>query len=236
MRTLAILFLFFLSACEVKKELEVISLNNQAVSLMEKDSIASAQEKLIDALARRPFEPVIHNNMGVSLDAAKEIERALIAYRAAAEKADQAKNPQVQFVTRFNYAQALAKQGKVDDAIEWYQKALAIDPASIETKTNIELLAPSQNQQGGGQGKDQEDQQQKQDEQDGKDNENGKDKQKDQTKGYSENPKPKPKPFQGELKEEDVKKILGELKQQEQRIRTDYNRKEAKEPPRDKDW
>ena len=33
-----------------------------------------------------------------------------------------------------------------------------------------------------------------------------------------------------------VKKILEELKQQEQKIRAEYNRKGAKERPRDKDW
>jgi len=38
------------------------------------------------------------------------------------------------------------------------------------------------------------------------------------------------------LSPSDVNKILGELKQQEQRIRGEYNRKEAKEPPRGKDW
>jgi hypothetical protein len=33
-----------------------------------------------------------------------------------------------------------------------------------------------------------------------------------------------------------VKKILGEINQQEQKIRADYNRQDAKEAPRGKDW
>lgn len=58
-----------------------------------------------------------------------------------------------------------------------------------------------------------------------------------QNKQYQQNQKYQPRPFKGEqLSEGDVKKILGEIKQQEQKIRQDYNRKEVKEQPRDKDW
>ncbi|RYZ86954.1 MAG: hypothetical protein EOP06_13550 [Proteobacteria bacterium] len=64
-----------------------------------------------------------------------------------------------------------------------------------------------------------------------------KDQKKDKPKEYGQNPKPQPKKFDSkELNEGDVKKILQELKQQEQKIRAEFNRKEAKEQPRDKDW
>ena len=43
--------------------------------------------------------------------------------------------------------------------------------------------------------------------------------------------------FKGELSRGDVKKILDEIKQQEQKIRAEYNKKnDYKERPRDKDW
>jgi hypothetical protein len=33
-----------------------------------------------------------------------------------------------------------------------------------------------------------------------------------------------------------VNKILGELKQQEQKIRAEFNKREVKEKPKEKDW
>ncbi len=54
---------------------------------------------------------------------------------------------------------------------------------------------------------------------------------------FKPNKKYKPRPYSGEnLSEGDVKKILGELKQQEQRIRAEYYNKEVKEKPNGKDW
>jgi Ca-activated chloride channel family protein len=70
-----------------------------------------------------------------------------------------------------------------------------------------------------------------------KDNKDDKEKQQDQPKTPAKNEKYKPRPFDGkELSEADVKKILGEIKQQEQKIRSEFNRKDVKEQPRDKDW
>ena len=52
-----------------------------------------------------------------------------------------------------------------------------------------------------------------------------------------QSPKYKPRPFQGDqLSEGDVKKILGELRSQEQKIRANYDKKERKEKKNDKDW
>ncbi|MGZ6447035.1 MAG: tetratricopeptide repeat protein [Pseudobdellovibrionaceae bacterium] len=72
----------------------------------------------------------------------------------------------------------------------------------------------------------------------GKDKKDPEDKKdKNEKSQYSQNQKYQPRPFKGqELSEGDVKKILGEIKQQEQKIRAEYNRKEVKEQPRDKDW
>jgi len=113
-----------------------------------------------------------------------------------------------------------------------YQKALSVIPSSKEVKTNIELLLQQQQGQGDGKG-------------DNKNNDskgNGQGQSQDQKKDqqpqqYQQSTKYKPRQFQGkELNEGDVKKILGELKQQESKIRAEYNKKEMKEQPRDKDW
>lgn len=55
-------------------------------------------------------------------------------------------------------------------------------------------------------------------------------------KQYGNSPKYQPRPFKGDLPESELKKIMNELKQQDQKIRAEYNRKDGKEAPRDKDW
>lgn len=54
------------------------------------------------------------------------------------------------FASLFNQGQLLARENKIDEALNKYQEALALNSESIEVKTNIELLM--QQKQGGGQG------------------------------------------------------------------------------------
>ena len=143
------LFTIYIMGCVQKQELNAISLNNKGVSLLKADSVSLAQRNFMEALALNPFDPTLHNNLGVSLDASKEFEKAIQSYTFAESKAEQ---ETVKFSARFNLAQGLAKQAKIDEALKWYQQALEIDPTSNETKTNIELLTKQQKSDGGGGG------------------------------------------------------------------------------------
>lgn len=224
----------FLFGCEWKQEIEAIGLNNKGVGLLKVESPKGAQENFVDALAVKPFESTLHNNLGVSFDQLKEVDKAIQSYSSAEKSAAQ---PEILFASRFNMAQAIAKKGDISGALAWYQKALEVNPTSTEAKTNIELLTSQQQQSGGGgQGQDQNQNQDQKDDQKQGQNDKEQDQKKEEKKNYSQNQKYKPRPFKGDLDESDVKKILGELKQQEQRIRADYNRKDSKEQPRDKDW
>ncbi len=230
-----ILIILLSIGCNQKEQLLANSANNKGVKMLKSESTSGSQQNFVQALSLQPFEPVFHNNLGVSLDANKDIEKAIKSYAFAEEKA---KDDQVKFTARFNLAQGIAKQGKVDEALVWYQKALDLNPGSQETKTNIELLTKQQKSGGGGQGQNKDDKNKEKkpdDKKDDNDKKDDKDK-KEQPKDYEATKKYQPRPFKGELSESDVKKILGELKQQEQKIRADYNRKDAKEQPRDKDW
>lgn len=241
--SLPLIFAALLVGCGPgRPHLKTLQLNREGNKQLTAQTYPGAMDKYIEALRYDPFVGQLHLNLGLSLEGQQQAEKALQSYKEAESLAEKEKNFPLLFMARFNQAQLLGKAKKVDEALALYQKALEIIPSSKEVKTNIELL--TQQQSGGGegdnkqdqkdqQGKDQKDQQQKDQKGDNKDEK--KDQPKEGPKQQS--PKYKPRPYQGkELSEGDVKKILGELKQQEEKIRAEYNRKEVKEQPRDKDW
>lgn len=233
---IAILFLFLaLSGCGVSSTWQALRENSAGVAALKAQNPGGASEHFITGLAGAPFEPVLHLNLGLSLDQQKKPDDAVKSYVVAEAMA---RNDVEKFIARFNLGEAYGRAKKIDEALMWYQRALEIKPDSLETKVNIELLI---NQQGkGGQDQQQDGQgqgDQKQDSKDqNKDNKDDKDKKDSDKKEYGQTPKYQPRPFKGELNESEVKKILGEIRQQEQKIRAEFNRKEVKERPRDKDW
>ncbi len=196
---------------------------------LQKQKYDQAFSHSVKALENDPMKPELHINLGNSLEGLGAINKAKEAY-GVAEKVTS--DTAIHFQARFNQAQALAKEKKIDEALALYQKALEIDPNSREAKTNIELLMSS----GGGKG-DKGDEENK-DQQEG----DGEGKQPKEPKKFAENPQQQKKQPQN-LSQSDVKKILDELKQQEQRIRGDYykqgqrdQKQKSDDGPREKDW
>lgn len=220
--------------------------NREAAEAIRKDSPDLAVLALTEGLAASPFQPELHVNLGIAFDRQKKGEDAIKSLKNAEAVA---KDDWSSFAARYNLGVLNGNAKKIDEALSWYQKALEILPASTEVKTNIELLMKAQQgggegetqerQQEGGQGQDQQKDSQGKDQKDdpGQDPKDGKDDKPEKPKEYGQPPPQyKPREFKGELHEADVKKILGEIKQQEQRIRAEFNRRDAKERPRDKDW
>ena len=244
--------LMTLTACQGNPEVQTLNLNFQGNRALKAQNLQEAYGRYLEALRFDPFLPQLHLNLGLTFEFMQQPDKAMQSYRQAEALADKQHNLPVLFMARFNQAQLLGKDKKVDEALAIYQKALEVVPTSKETKINIELLTQAQQGQGGGEGKDQNKDNKdkkdskgqgdnKDDKKDQKDDKDKDDKDKDnkdkQDKKYQNQPKYQPKPFSGKnLNEADVKKILGEIKQQEQKIRADFNRKEVKEQPRDKDW
>jgi tetratricopeptide (TPR) repeat protein len=239
--------LLFLSASAQALSLNAIFKNRQAAQLMKEQNFSQAQEKIVEALKEEPLWSVLHLNLGFCYEALGQGDKAQSSYNLAAKLA---KTPQEMFVAQFNLGEVLAKQEKVDEALQHYQLALEIDPTSRETKINIELLT-TQNSGGGGDGdkddkdkkddkdskgkdKDKDKDKDKKDKDDPKDSDKDKDEKKD--KKYKPN-KQQPQKFKSEkLDQTDVNKILGEIRNQEQKIQREYNKKEIKEAPVGKDW
>lgn len=223
-------FNLFLIGCGYEIDPRTLSSNRNGNEAMTEKRFSDAQGFYIEALGVDPFISEIHSNLGLTFLELKKPEDAIKSFEAA-EKFARKNEPM--FVARFNQGVTRGASKQIEEALLAYQRALDINPQSIEVKTNIELLLSQQSDQGEGQG-------QGENSKDGKgdqESENQENK-KDQPKDYSKDPqKPyKPREFEGDLSEADVKKILGELKQQEQKIRGQFYRNEIKERPRDKDW
>lgn len=218
-------------------DLSSVWTNRKGSEALQSQNYVGAYETFVKGLAHSPFQAEFHLNLGLAFEGRNEGEKAIQSYLSAEKLTS---DPTLRFLALYNAAQAYGKAKKVDEALDYYQKALELHPHSKEVKTNIELLVQSQQGGGGGSGEnkeqkdnqDQKDQEQKE-QQDNQDEKDPKDKPKDY-----KNPKQQQgqKKLPQDLSENDVRKIFEELKQQEQKIRAEYEKKEGKEQPRDKDW
>ena len=233
-----ILFILSITGCAENFSFDAYFKTRKGIQHFKEENKSQAQAEFMESLQEAPLRFENHINLGVSFESLGVLDKARKSYFVAHSLA---KDPLHQFISSFNLGEIFAKEKKIDEALTYYQKALDVHPDSQEAKVNIELLMQSQQNQQQNQNGDNKDNKEQESGKDKKDQDKDnkdqdKDKNKEEQKKYGQQPKYKPRPFKGELPENDVKKILDELKNQEQKIRADYNRKEMKERPRGKDW
>lgn len=138
------------------------------------------------------------------------------------------------FVIYYQLGRIYAQEKKVVEALQAYQKALDIYPDSKEVTVNMELLIQSGGGGGGGGENEQQDQNKEQQKQDQNQEQKP---QEDKPNQDKNGPKPTPKPFESkDLSKEDVRRILDELKRQEEEIRAKMDENKPKEKGLGKDW
>ena len=199
--------------------------NSKALKSLLEPDLNKAKEHLQQGMMENGLNPVLQYNMGEILEQVKDFEKAARHFELAARLTN---DKELKFQSLFNAGSNLAQDKKVAEALKAYQEALSIKPDSVEVKTNIELLLSSQGG-GGGQG----------DSQEQKDPQQGDQNQQNQNNGKPDQKKPKnqPRQFKSEdLSEQEVRRILDELKRQEEKIRGKELKKPQKESPNDKDW
>lgn len=230
----------FLTSCDQQNP-SLISLVSDltAKQLLKAEKYEEALSLYLKILVNLPLEPKVHSNVGVLLDHLQKNDEGLKSLLLALQLAEENKDLTTAFAVRFNLGVHYGLQKKIPEALEQYQAALEINPASKEVKTNIELLIQNQKQDGQGDSdqkkKDGENKENK-DQKDGNNNDDKKDGD-DKKEPPKSSPKYKPRPFKGDqLSEGDAKKILGELRNQEQKIRANFDKKESKESKNGKDW
>jgi tetratricopeptide (TPR) repeat protein len=247
MRKLALALILIAPTVSQAGELRGIIRNNEGVSRTAKGKSLEAYDKFTQSMVDLPFSGTVHYNLGNTFLGNKEYEKALSEYQQAIRLSHPqdprtgARDKATRFHALFNAAVALTELKRVDEALSFYQAALELEPDSIETKTNIELLTASA-QGGGGEG-DQKDKDKKDGEGKGdkkeepKDGEGDKEKQPPPSSGQQKKKENKPKPFKSEdLSEQDMNRIMEEIKRQEEQIRAKSQREGAKDAPPDKDW
>lgn len=204
--------------------------NKRALQALKSQDFSLAQQEWNAAVNASPSRPDLLFNMALGYQLLAKGEAAQKSYSILL--GDENTPESLRFMSRFNLGVQAQENKDVPKALEEYQAALDIVPDSRETKINIELLIQNQQAQQGGK-----DGEQGKDQKEGDQGSQGEDEKGDQPKEYAKNPKPQPKPFQSEkLNPADVNKILGEIRQQEQRIRQEFNKRDVKEQARDKDW
>ncbi|MEK6645173.1 MAG: VWA domain-containing protein [Candidatus Firestonebacteria bacterium] len=95
-----------------------------------------ALEKYRDAQISSPESPVLHFNIGNSNYKKEMYEQALPEF----EKATYSKDIKIQAKTYYNAGNCLYKQNKLPESIQYYKKALELDPNDEDAKYNIEFV------------------------------------------------------------------------------------------------
>ncbi len=223
---LALFILISISSVAQAGELKGIWLNREGVRAFTEERGTDAHNYFAQSLAELPFSPEAHFNLGTTYFANKEFEKAQKEFEQAASLAKAAKNDEAEFASQFNAAVSASEAKQIDAALDSYQRALAVKPDSVEVKTNVELLVRSQS---GGGGEDNKDPKQ---DKDGKGNQEQKPK-----PDQAQQQKPQPKPFDSkEMSQQDVNRIVEELKRQEEQIRAKFQNEKMKSAPNEKDW
>lgn len=209
----------------------VVFKNNRAIREFNNEKVMESKMLLEKEVVDHPDSGALHYNLGVVHENSKEAENAIKEYLSSVKNTE---DKELQFQGNFNAARLYGEQKDIPNALKYYQAALEVKPDSQEVKTNIEMLFKGD---GGGGKSDKDKESDKKDQKEKKDQKDqGQQQQPDKPKDDQQKKKA-PKPFKSEdLSEQDVKKILDELKRQEEQIRAKMNNQKSKESPVDKDW
>ncbi|MBK9295112.1 MAG: hypothetical protein IPM57_11865 [Oligoflexia bacterium] len=219
-----------------------IQTNNDGVKSFEQENYNEAFNKFVEALSKAPENALMHFNLANTFHKNKETKKALTELEAV--EAMGTADDETKYMAMFNAGNMAVEAKDLPKAMDYYQKALKYKPDSKEVKTNIELaLKQEQGGGGGGGDNDQEQNQEDKDNKDGKDGKDNKDKKQDpknnENKDDKQGQKKQPQPFKSkDLNESDVRRILEELKRQENEIRakSQKNKPSKEEPASGKDW
>ncbi|MDY7095726.1 MAG: tetratricopeptide repeat protein [Acidobacteriota bacterium] len=133
-----------------------------------------ALQGFVDQQVERPEDPAVAFNIGSSHYQMKDYEAAQRSFAAAALSAD----PKLQQQAVYNLGNVAFRQGKLEEAVEHYKRALELDPDDQDAKFNLEFVRDEirrrheENQKRQQEQQNQDPQNQDQQQQDGQDQQN----------------------------------------------------------------
>ena len=176
------IFLFILMCLKTsvgfsQSDWSAVQSNSKAVEKLQRQDFKGAERDLLGQVGQSQDHPELLYNLGLTYDGMGEKEKAASAYEQAQKAADQRRLQSLKYASQFNRAELDQREGKIDQALEGYLRALQENPNSIEAKTNIELLTQQQKQ----------DQKQQKKDSDSKDSKDQKNKDKPQNSSSKDN-------------------------------------------------
>ena len=104
--------------------------------MQQQGNFAGAIAALRQALVYAPKAPEIHNALGNALRQTGEIESARVEFQEAA-RLNKIKSNQQAAMFATNTGLAKLKEGKLDDAIDSFQRAVELDPTNAQAYYNL---------------------------------------------------------------------------------------------------
>ncbi|MBX7243021.1 MAG: tetratricopeptide repeat protein [Bacteroidia bacterium] len=225
----------------------------------EKEDFEGAANFYQQSLSLNPENEKSGFNYGDALYSQKKHKDAAGAFLKAAEKS---KDPDFQAKAYYNAGNSMLAENQFQESIEAYKEAIRKNPSDENARYNLSYALQKLKQQQQNQDKNQEDkkedekkeqekkeqEQKEKEEQEKKEQEKKEQEQKEQDKkeGKKEEPKPEekdtennqPQPSQ-KMSEEEAKRLLQALKQEEEKVRQRYQMQKNNRPPNNtnnKDW
>jgi Ca-activated chloride channel homolog len=199
------------------------SKNNEGNRLYDRKQYDDALKLYTDAQVSRPEAPELHYNIGNVLYRKGELDKALEEYL----KAQGAKQPRLGQEATFNRGNALVRMGRFQEAVDAYVQALRARPDDRDAKKNLELALQLLKEQ----------QQKKQDQQqdDSSKKESKQPQQQPQSQGDQKKPQPQKAP--GQISEEEAKRILDALRDEEKEgVKRHAQATAPERRPPEEDW
>ncbi|HCU34430.1 MAG TPA: hypothetical protein DGT21_02985 [Armatimonadetes bacterium] len=235
-------FIALLTGCGLRNEW------TEADKLFRAKKYAEAADGYASAAKQHPERRELEFNAACAQYAAGQLDEAIRRFQKLARET----TGQLQQKSEYNTGNGYLQQGKADEALEHYKRALYLQPDDIDAKWNLELAQRRQQRQQQQQQQDKDDKKQ----QDKKDQQQEKNQQKDDQQGEQEQ-KPqqdeqdqqqgkdqgrdeqqRPQPTAGEMSKKDAERLLSGLSEEDKQLQKALRK--PKEPtrstPHGKDW
>lgn len=242
--------LLFVAPCILITLLTGCGLRNEwteADKLFRAKKYSEAADAYATAAKQHPDRRELEFNAACAQYAAGQIDEAIKRFQKLARET----TGQLQQKSEYNTGNGYLQQGKSDEAIEHYKRALYLQADDIDAKWNLELAQQQQQQQQKQQDKDDKKQQEKKDQQQDKNQQ--KDQQQDQQDEQDQQPQQnqqdqqqdqgqddqqRPQPPKGEMSQKDAERLLSGLSEEDEQLQKALRK--PKEPihsmPHGKDW